>query len=88
MSLVGAATIKAYLCIAGQFQFAGPSAVIDQRYGPHLSIGAWGHADGPTSFNVADQTTEIGSVGLKLEFEFTGILAKWLISKRPGFVFG
>ena len=38
MSLVGAAVVEGHLCVAGDFQCAGPRAVIGERDSPHLSI--------------------------------------------------
>src|SRR5262249_11709543 len=78
--------VQAYFCVAGQLQFAGPTAVIDNRHRAHLGIGVRHDANGPTRFDVAVQTMEFSFVSMKLEVVFISGPAQRLISKGPGLV--
>jgi hypothetical protein len=88
VSLVSATVVQAYLCIGGQFQLAGPTAVIGKRHRAHLGISVWRDANSPTRFDVAVQPTEISPVSLKPELVFISRPAQRLMSNRPKFVVG
>ena len=63
VSLVSATVVQAYLCIAGQFQFARLAAVIDKRHRPHLGIGVRHDTNRPTRLDVA-----VGAVAYLIVF--------------------
>src|SRR5437588_2826031 len=83
VSLVSTAVIQAYLCIAGQFQLAGPATVIDKRHHAHLGIDVRHDANGPPRFDVAVEMSEFSLVSVKRVFAFIAGLAQRLISNGP-----
>ena len=86
VSLVSATVVQAYLCIAGQFQFARLAAVIDKRHRPHLGIGVRHDTNRPTRLDVAVQAAEFSLVSVKLAFVLISFAAQRLIAGGPDFV--
>jgi hypothetical protein len=87
VSHVSATVIQTYFSIAGEFEFAGPTAVIDDRHRAHLGISVWHDTNGATGFEVAITPMEFSFVCVKREFIVVS-LAQRLVASGPDFGIG